>query len=70
MRNSRALRHAPPSLVGQLTETLKETDIGNAWGDMLGVLYWITITGTAACPNNPGHQFMDSTFGKAQFDLC
>ncbi|KAH6699053.1 hypothetical protein BKA61DRAFT_621914 [Leptodontidium sp. MPI-SDFR-AT-0119] len=70
MLNSRALRHAPPFLVGQLIETLKETDIGNAWGDMLGVLYWITITGTAACPNNPGHQFMDSTFGKAQFDLC
>ncbi|KAG4442703.1 hypothetical protein IFR05_001810 [Cadophora sp. M221] len=70
MLSSRALRHAPPSLVGQLIETLKQTDIGNSWGDMLGVLYWITITGTAACPDNPEHQFMDSSFGKAQFDLC
>lgn len=70
MVNSRALWHAPPSLVGSLIETLKKTDIGNAWGDILGVFYWITMTCTAACPQNPGHQFIDSAFGKAQFDMC
>jgi len=70
MINSRPLSYAPPMLTQQLIAALKHTDIGNVWYDMLGVFYWVSLTGTAACPKNPEHQFMDSTFGKCQFELC
>lgn len=70
MINSRGIFHTPLELSKQLIVLLKATNIGNAWGDMLGVLYWIAITGTAACPEGPEHLFFDGLLGKCQFAVA
>lgn len=49
------------SLVQQLKSALQMTDIGNAWGQLSGVLYWVTLVGhSAAAIGRPQHGYLDS----------
>ncbi|KAJ8104196.1 hypothetical protein POJ06DRAFT_243890 [Lipomyces tetrasporus] len=57
------------NLTQALISALKHTDIGGTWGDMLGPLYWVALTGSACGQGKPMHRFLDSTLGRAMFEM-
>ncbi|KAK9371562.1 uncharacterized protein V1513DRAFT_428436 [Lipomyces chichibuensis] len=59
----------PKNLTQALISALKHTDIGGTWGDLLGPLYWVALTGSACGQGKPMHRFLDSTLGRAMFEM-
>ncbi|ODQ74053.1 hypothetical protein LIPSTDRAFT_2065 [Lipomyces starkeyi NRRL Y-11557] len=59
----------PENLTQALIFALNHTDIGGTWGDMLGPLYWVALTGSACGQSKPMHPFLDSTLGRAMFEM-
>ncbi|KAK9323696.1 hypothetical protein V1517DRAFT_319600 [Lipomyces orientalis] len=64
-----SLADVPENLTQALISALKHTDIGGTWGDMLGPLYWVALTGSACGQGKPMHRFLDSTLGRAMFEM-
>lgn len=58
-------------LTSCLSDALERTDLSNTWGDMLGVLYWVSMIGSAAWKGRggPGEKMMDSTLGSTMFKV-
>jgi hypothetical protein len=56
-------------VASSLSSTLEKTDLSNTWGDMLGVLYWVSMIGSAAWKGRggSGERIMDSTLGSTMF---
>ena len=52
-----------------LVRALEKTDIGDNWGELSGVLYWVLMVGSASCHGRPGHRLMDSTLGRTMAKL-
>lgn len=49
------------TLVDQLKSTMQKTDIGNTWGQMSGVLWWVCLIGaSAATIGKPQHSYIDT----------
>ncbi|KAK9482668.1 hypothetical protein V1527DRAFT_475625 [Lipomyces starkeyi] len=72
-----ASNHSSPSvsanLIQALISALKHTDIGGTWGDMLGPLYWVALTGSACGQGKPMQTYaplLDSTLGRAIDSRC
>jgi hypothetical protein len=59
-----------PSLTLSLAQALGKSDIGDNWGDMLGVLYWVSIIGLAAAQENAGHRLLGSTLNRVMFEMA
>jgi len=59
-----------PSLTLSLAQVLGKSDIGDNWGDMLGVLYWVSIIGLAAAQENAGHRLLGSTLSRVMFEMA
>ncbi|KAK9428512.1 hypothetical protein V1505DRAFT_214314 [Lipomyces doorenjongii] len=59
----------PENMTQALISALKHTDIGGTWGDMLGPLYWVALTGSACGQGKPMHRYLDSTLGRAMFEM-
>lgn len=53
----------------ELVRALEKTDIGDNWGDLLGVLYWVSMIGSASSHGKPGHRLLDSTLGRTMSKL-
>jgi hypothetical protein len=47
-----------------LVKALEKTDIGDNWGELSGVLYWVSMIGSASSHGRPGHRLLDSTLGR------
>lgn len=67
---SQRLAEADCSMTLKLVNALGHTDVASNWSDMLGVLYWIALVGTAATIGKPEFAYMSSTLGSATFELC
>ena len=67
---SQQLAEADCSITSKLAKTLGHTDVTSNWSDMLGVLYWIALVGTAATIGKPEFVYMSSILGSATFELC
>ncbi|KAK9235900.1 hypothetical protein V1525DRAFT_458132 [Lipomyces kononenkoae] len=59
----------PENVTQALIFSLKHTDIVGTWGDMLGPLYWVALTGSACGQGKPMHRSLDSTLGRAMFEM-
>ncbi|KAK9369442.1 hypothetical protein V1509DRAFT_619430 [Lipomyces kononenkoae] len=59
----------PENMTQTLISALKHTDIGDTWGDMLGPLYWVALTGSACGQGKPMHRSLDSILGRAMFEM-
>jgi hypothetical protein len=59
-----------PALATSLVQALVRTDIGGNWGDMLGVLYWVLVVGSASSRGSPCHRSLDSMLGRTMFDVA
>jgi len=47
-------------LIKQLKSALQKTDIGDFWGTMAGVLFWVGLVGCTSAQGKPQHPFMNS----------
>lgn len=57
------------NLTAGLIKALEKTDIGDCWGDIRGVLYWVALTGSAASQGRDGCRMLDSTLGRSMFQM-
>lgn len=64
------LASSNPSLTLSLVQALGKTDTGDNWGDMLGVLYWVSMIGLASTQKSVGHRLLGSTLGRAMFEMA
>ncbi|KAK9482085.1 hypothetical protein V1527DRAFT_477535 [Lipomyces starkeyi] len=69
VHNLSSFTDVPENLTQALISALKHTDIGGTWGDMLGPLYWVALTGSACGQGKSMHRFLDSTLGRAMFEM-
>ncbi|KAK9482257.1 hypothetical protein V1527DRAFT_476908 [Lipomyces starkeyi] len=69
VHNLSSFTDVPEHMTQALISALKHTDIGSTWGDMLGPLYWVALTGSACGQGKPMHRFLDSTLGRAMFEM-
>jgi hypothetical protein len=53
-----------------LVRDLEKTDIGGNWGELSGLLYWISMVGAAASQGKPGHRLLDSTLGRTMSEIA
>ncbi|KIM92659.1 hypothetical protein OIDMADRAFT_36437 [Oidiodendron maius Zn] len=53
-----------------LITALEKTGIGDSWGELSGVLYWVSIIGSASSQGKPGHRLLDSTLGRIMSRLA
>lgn len=54
------------SLVG----ALEKTDVGSNWGELSGLLYWVSMVGAASSQGRPGHRLLDSTLGCTMSEIA
>ena len=64
-----SLMSSDSRLTLDLVKALEKTDIGDNWGDILGVLYWVSMIGSASSHGKPGHRLLDSTLGRTMSKL-
>jgi hypothetical protein len=57
-------------IVDRLKSALQKTDIGHYWGNMSGVLFWISMVGMAAAIGKPQHCFMSSVLARGDHELA
>jgi hypothetical protein len=67
---STGLISSDPALTTSLVQALARTDIGGNWDDMLGVLYWVLLIGSASSRGRPCHRILDSMLGRTLFDVA
>ncbi|KIM94807.1 hypothetical protein OIDMADRAFT_149363 [Oidiodendron maius Zn] len=53
-----------------LVKALEKTDIGDNWGELSGVLYWVLMIGSASSHGRPGHRLLDSTLARTMSKLA
>ena len=53
-----------------LVEALEKTDIGGCWGELSGVLYWVSMVGSASSQGRPGHGLLNSTLGRTMSEMA
>lgn len=53
-----------------LVRAIEKTDIGDNWGELSGVLYWVSMIGSASSYTRPGHRLLDSTLGRTMSKLA
>jgi hypothetical protein len=56
-------------MVSELKAAMQKTDIGNTWGQMSGVLFWIALVGSSAAIGKPQHSYMDSVLRRLIYEL-
>lgn len=63
------LNKASELLATSLSSAIAKTDLSGTWGEMLGVLYWVSMIGAAAWKGRggKGERMMDSVLGSAMF---
>jgi hypothetical protein len=64
------LASSNPSLTLSLAQALGKSNIGDNWGDMLGVLYWVSIIGLAAAQESAGHRLLGSALSRVMFEMA
>jgi hypothetical protein len=53
-----------------LVKALEKTDIGDNWGELSGVLYWVSMIGSASSHGRPDHRLLNSTLGRTMSKLA
>src|ERR1700744_97603 len=53
-----------------LIGALEKTDVGDNWGELSGILYWVTMVGSASSQGRPGHRLLDSTLGRIMGEIA
>ena len=53
-----------------LVGALEKTDIGGNWGEVSGLLYWISMIGSASSQGRPGHRLLDSSLGRIMCEIA
>jgi len=58
------------ALTLSLVSALEKADIGDNWGELSGVLYWVSMIGSASSQARPGHRLLDSTLGRTMSEIA
>jgi hypothetical protein len=53
-----------------LVGALEKTDVGDNWGELSGILYWVSMIGSASSQGRPGHRLLDSTLGRIMCEIA
>lgn len=67
---SQPFSKAPPELVQSLLALLKLTDVGDNWGDLIGVFFWVLMVGSAPTQGKPNEGYADSLLGQTMLHMC
>jgi hypothetical protein len=67
---SRRFLLTPVALVDELISALKRTEVGDNWGNLEGVFYWVSLVGAAATQGRPGKGFADSLMSQIVLHMC
>ena len=51
-------------------QCIEKTDIEGNWGELSGVLYWVSMIGSASSQARPGHRLLDSTLGRTMSEIA
>ncbi len=57
-------------LPSQIKASLRRTDIGSAWGDMNGCLFWASVIGAAAARQSPEWPYLAAVFVRLMFEMA
>lgn len=70
VESSQPLSKCPQSLIDMLVDALKRTEVGDNWGDLSGLMYWVVLVGAAVTQgrNEPG--YMDSVLTQIMLHMC
>ena len=58
------------ALTLSLVSALEKTDIRGNWGEQSGVLYWVSMIGSASSQGRPGHRLLDSTLSRTMSEIA
>ncbi|KIW18415.1 hypothetical protein PV08_02703 [Exophiala spinifera] len=64
IETAQPLISSDPALTLGLVGALGKTDFGDNWGELSGILYWVTMVGSASSQGRPGHRLLDSTLNR------
>ncbi|PMD57414.1 uncharacterized protein K444DRAFT_53669 [Hyaloscypha bicolor E] len=70
METSQPLLSSSSALTHSLVSALEKTDIGGNWGELSGVLYWVSMIGSASSQGRPGHRVLDSALGRTMSEIA
>jgi len=67
---SRPLFSSSSALTHSLVSALEKTDIAGNWGELSGVLYWVSMIGSASSQGRPDHRVLDSALGRTMSEIA
>jgi hypothetical protein len=70
VETSQPLLSSSSALTHSLVSALEKTDIGGNWGELSGVLYWVSMIGSASSQGRPGHRVLDSALGRTMSEIA
>jgi hypothetical protein len=70
IESAQALASSDLALTLSLVGALEKTDIGGNWGELSGLLYWVSMVGAASSQGRPGHRLLDSTLGRTMSEIA
>ncbi|KAE8446537.1 hypothetical protein EG329_011869 [Mollisiaceae sp. DMI_Dod_QoI] len=53
-----------------LVQALQKTGIGDNWGELSGVLFWVSMIGSASSQRKPGHRILDAILGRTMAEIA
>ena len=69
IETSQSLMSSDSMLTLCLVRALEKTDIGDNWGELSGVLYWVSMIGSASSYRRPGYRLLDSILARTMSKL-